>query len=134
MSLIVRITVAAALFSLIACSPESETTTGAPAVWKLNRDQRLDDSSTSFTALVTRLNCNGGRTGRVMKPDIRLTDTQVIVTFRVQPDDPEAADCPTNNTVPVEVVLPEPLKGRKLKDGQCLPGEAATGTTFCDSP
>ena len=95
---------------------------GDAAVWFLKPDRRLQRSSTRFTALVSRLGCNGGVTGKVSAPEIHLTESEVVVTFTVVLKQPGAAACPGNDQVSYEVDLGEPLQGRALVDGQCLPG------------
>lgn len=108
-------------------------TDAAPGVWELDRTQPLADTAASFTALVTRLGCNNGVTGEVVQPGIQVTKSQIVVTFQVTPDDPEAAKCSGNNPVPFTVELGEPIDGRQLIDGRCLPGGDAETTSFCDS-
>lgn len=103
----------------------------APGVWELDRGQDLDDASTSFTALVSRLGCNSGTTGRVVDPVVEITKSQITVTFQVTPGEPEAANCPSNDLVPFQVELGEAIAGRKLMDGRCLPGGAAEKTSLC---
>lgn len=106
---------------------------GAPgdaAVWIVGPDQRIGDSSSTFTALVSRLGCNSGVTGQVLAPEIRLGEVGVIVTFRVAPPS-RGGRCPGNDQVAYEVDLGEPLGHRALIDGQCLPGGEAVGTSFC---
>lgn len=62
---------------------------------------------------------------------LRITDTQVIVTFSVENNREGDATCPSNNWVKYAVDLGEPLGNRNLIDGACLTrGEAAT-TSFC---
>lgn len=56
---------------------------GDAAVWVLGRDQSIDRSSTTFTALVSRLGCNSGVTGQVLPPEIHMTESEVVVTFSV---------------------------------------------------
>lgn len=52
----------AAALPASACSSGAASVVGAPAVWELDGGQNLGNSSTTFTAMVTRLNCNGGVT------------------------------------------------------------------------
>lgn len=105
----------------------------APAVWALDRAQPLVDTATRFTALVTRLGCNNGLTGEVVRPGIEMTKEQIIVTFQVTPGVPKAANCPGNMPVPYTVELGEPIDGRELIDGRCLPGGDAETTYPCRS-
>ncbi len=106
---------------------------GSPGVWELARGQRLNNSSSTFIAIVTRLDCNGGVTGKVAKPVVQFAKSQIIVTFHVTPKNDGIANCESNELVPYKVELDEPLKGRTLKDGQCLSGGPAVGTTLCGS-
>ena len=106
---------------------------GDPAVWNLKPDQSLEVSSTTFTALVSRLGCNGGVTGQVLAPEIRMSGSEVVVTFSVAPKQPGPATCPGNDEVSYQVDLGEPLQGRAIVDGQCLPGREAATTVFCAS-
>jgi len=115
-----------------ATAKATATVPGEAAVWFLRPDQHLAGSSTRFTALVSRLACNSGVTGQVLAPRIRAGKSEVVVTFTVARKEPGAATCPTNKEVPYEVELPEPLRGRALVDGQCLPGGEAATTAFCD--
>lgn len=115
---------------------ESSTSTqtsagGDAAVWDLSPGQRLERSSTTFVALVSRLGCNGGVTGQVLTPEIHMSESEVVVTFSVALKSPGAAACPGNNQVSYEVSLGEPLRGRALVDGQCLPDGVAASTSFC---
>jgi hypothetical protein len=116
----------------------TSATTSAPgdaATWQLGPEQSLQSTSTGFTALVSRLGCNGGVTGQVLAPEIHPSQSEIVVTFRVAPKEPGAAPCPSNNQVPYEVDLGEPLRGRAVVDGQCLPGGEAADTADCaDGP
>lgn len=105
--------------------------TGA-ATWVVAPDEQIAAGTTTFTALVTRLSCSGGVTGTVEEPRIRVTDEQVILTFRVSPEDPAAADCQGNDAVPYDVELPEPLGDRALVDGACEDRSIA-GTAACSA-
>ena len=104
---------------------------GDAAVWTLKSDQTLQGSSTKFTALVSRLGCNSGATGQVSAPQLRISESEIVVTFAVAPKGPGPATCLGNDEVAYEVDLREPLQGRALVDGQCLPGGEAENTSFC---
>jgi hypothetical protein len=115
-----------------ACGAATDSSTrGDPAVWFLGLDQELQESTTTFTALVSRLGCNDGVTGQVLEPEIRMSESEVVVTFSVAPKQPGPATCPDNDEVSYEVDLGEPLGARALVDGQCLPGGEAATTSFC---
>jgi hypothetical protein len=60
-----------------------------------------------------------------------MSAAEVVVTFSVAPQQLGAADCQGNDQIPFEVDLGEPLQGRALVDGQCLPGGEAATTSFC---
>ena len=104
---------------------------GAAAVWTLADRTSVTDSSTRFVALVTRLECNSGVTGEVLPPAVRVTGTEVVVTFTVEPRGAGAADCQGNDQVAYDVLLDAPLGARALVDGQCLPGAEAATTSYC---
>ena len=90
----------------------------AAATWDLGPGQALDVDSVTFTALVTRDDCNSGVTGDVNDPVIELSDQKVVITFTVSPGEASEATCQGNDHVPYEVVLPEMLGNRELVDGQ----------------
>jgi hypothetical protein len=129
-----------AMLSLSACAEAKPNDTvsqtpsvdGAAAVWELQSGQRLTAFTTGFTALVSRLECNNGITGAVMAPNVQIRNSEIVVTFQVEPKEPGGADCQGNEWVPYEVTLNEPIGDRALIDGQCLPGWAAEQTSFCD--
>ncbi|SNT18642.1 hypothetical protein SAMN06264365_1551, partial [Actinoplanes regularis] len=119
-------------FRIEASSPAKTSAPGeAAAVWFLKPDQSLKETSTRFTAFVSRLGCNGGITGQVLAPEIHMHQSEVVVTFMVAPRQPAGARCPGNDPVSYEVNLGEPLQGRALVDGQCRPGGEAVGTSLC---
>jgi len=111
--------------------PDTTPPTGAAAVWTLADRKAVTGSSTRFVARVTRLECNSGVTGEVLPPAVLVTDTEVVVTFAVEPREAGNADCQGNDQVPYDVLLDEPLIGRTLVDGQCLPGAEAATTSSC---
>lgn len=107
------------------------TVAGDAAIWVVDPATHISSDTTAYTALVTRVECNNGDTGVVLKPDVRMSATQAVVTFRVAVRSPGSADCRGNNPVPYEVKLPEALGDRDLVDGQCLSGGKAANTEFC---
>lgn len=111
-------------------TPSVDAGDRATAVWDVEPNQALDQGSKRFTAVVTRLGCNGGVTGTVNRPDVQITADRIVITFTVSPGPPKAATCPGNRPVPTVVELPEPLGTRALIDGACDTAEAA-GTSFC---
>lgn len=84
--------------------------------------------------MVSRVACNGGVTGEVVPPELRIKDSEIVVTFRFRPVDPASATCPLNELVPYKVMLNEPIGKRFLIDGQCLLGGKAADTSFCRDP
>lgn len=56
-------------------SATQTTVDGDAAVWVLGPDQSIDRSSTTFTALVSRLECNNGVTGDVLAPEIHVRES-----------------------------------------------------------
>ncbi|MEV6488573.1 hypothetical protein AB0M20_08055 [Actinoplanes sp. NPDC051633] len=110
-------------------SSSAASVPGDPALWVVGPNEKLQQSSTSFLAVVWREGCNGGRTGQVLAPIIRKTESEIVVTFSVTPKQTGAATCPGNNEVTYEVDLGEPLGVRALVDGQCVGNESKPG--FC---
>lgn len=102
------------------------------AYWRMADGQQIEDSATTFTALVSRANCNGGETGTVNPPDLHVTETSIIVTFTVSPGDPASASCPGNDEVPFVVHLDEPVGPRAIVDGLCQRSQASD-TSPCSS-
>ena len=105
--------------------------TGDAAVWVAAANQDLTTSSKSFTAQVTRLGCNGGVTGQVLKPSVQIGQSNIVVTFTVERRAAGAARCPSNDQVPYVVDIGEPIGNRKLLDGACLADGEAKSTSFC---
>ncbi|MEV4704635.1 hypothetical protein [Actinoplanes sp. NPDC049316] len=140
-----RLMLATAVAALAACDADTPEPSGAldpraaasgggdPAAWYVAPEQNLQESSTAFTALVTRVACNNGVTGEVLPPEVRLTPTEVIVTFQVAAaKDQEFAPCQGNDKVPYDVELGEPVNGRSLVDGLCLSADRAVARSiFC---
>ena len=112
--------VAVLLMPLTGCSLTGQ----AVATWQPAPGQALEDDTASFTALVTRLDCNSGVTGKVNDPRIEESDATITITFTVRPSKAGAGDCQGNDAVPHEVQLSSPLGGRTLVDGACASAEA----------
>jgi hypothetical protein len=110
----------------------SDLNVGEPAVWYVDPQQDLTPESTTFTALVSRMACNGGVTGEVLAPKIDSGPAEVVITFRVAPKKcAYPASCLSNAEVPFEVELGEPLGQRTLVDGECFQKDGAKTTGFC---
>jgi len=103
---------------------------GDAATWSTDPSALPSPTASTFTALVTRLGCSGGVTGRVLRPGIELTATEAVVTFTVEAQT-GASPCPGNDAVPYEVDLGQPLGDRALVDGGCAPGGPAATTGSC---
>lgn len=123
------VTVLASLLVLVLTGGCSTTDGRTTATWRLADGETLTRDTTTFTALVSRLDCNNGVTGEVNDPVLDETDEDVVITFTVSPDDPPAADCPSNDEVPYEVQLPRALGQRSVVDGACALPEASTTST-----
>lgn len=107
---------------------------GATASWEIDTVTPPTQESRSFTALVTRLGCSDGNTGKVLEPIVSPSEGQIVVTFTVKALPAGAYSCPGNDQVPHLVDLGEPVGNRRLVDGACLAGEAVS-TSFCtDGP
>jgi hypothetical protein len=99
--------------------------TSEPATWTVDPDT-IDASSTGFTAEVTRVGCASGLTGTVYPPTVTVGETEIEVTFRAAPLDPEVGQtCQSNDAVSIAVTLPEPIGERRLVDGVCSRREGA---------
>lgn len=104
---------------------------GDAAVWEADRGEPPEPGATTFVALVTRLGCNGGVTGDVLAPTVKVTPDEIVVTFTVAPLAPGHHTCPGNEAVRYEVDVGEEIGDRPLRDGACAPGGEAATTTFC---
>jgi hypothetical protein len=110
-------------------APEPEP--GDPATWTLDPARLPVPADTTFTAEVTRLGCHGGETGRVLRPGVVATDTEVIVTFTVEAAESGEYTCQSNDAVAATVDIGEPIGDRALVDGACRPNGDAGTTSFC---
>ena len=93
---------------------------GLAAEWKLSA--KVAATATSFRALVTERACASGEnaSGRMAKPRIEYTDTDITITIGVRPlEGPQ--DCPANPATPLTIRLEEPLGDRQLFDGGSYP-------------
>ncbi|CAB4785023.1 unannotated protein [freshwater metagenome] len=121
--------VACLVASLASCGSASS---GDPAVWAIQSDSLPSESSTTFTAYVRRLGCNGGVTGDVLKPNVKRSVNAIVVTFRVAAVSGLQL-CPANRSVPVVVNVGEPIGSRILVDGACSADATAKATASCDN-
>lgn len=95
------------------------------ATWEVNPTEPPAVDTRQVAVLVTRLGCAGGETGNVLPPTVDENDTQIVVTFAVEPARGEST-CPGNKPVMQNVTLDRPLGARTLVDGACLDGEAVS--------
>jgi hypothetical protein len=102
-----------------------------PAVWLIRSREDVRSGSSTFTAQVSRLGCNGGVTGTVLHPTVKTDEAEVVVTFTVKPADSGAHTCQGNVPVPVAVHLGEAIGHRHLVDGACRSGAPASRTAWC---
>ena len=79
---------------------------------------------------MTRVGCSGGVQGDPQTPKIEFTESEIQITFRIEPriDD---GTCQGTPGVPFQVDLSEPIGGRTIVDGECHPGSTAWATSFC---
>lgn len=111
-------------------SVPGEPDLGDAAVWWIDPSDNLIPATQSFTARVSRLACNDGDTGAVLDPIVEVGDSEIVITFTVEPIPPGTHTCPSNDAVEHLVQLGEPIAGRVLVDGACRSDEART-TSFC---
>jgi hypothetical protein len=98
---------------------------GDPAVWDIDPDDPPEPNASTFAALVQRVACNSGVTGRVLVPVITIHEEEIVVTFLVETD-LDGGECPSNDAVPYEVDVGEPIGGRTLVDGACVAPDVGT--------
>jgi hypothetical protein len=104
-----------------ACTPMVKLSEDVgPATW-LSADE-IEDSTTTFEALVTEVACAGGQDpeGRIAEPRITLDEEAITITFGVTPLE-GSNDCQSNRPASYQVVLPEPVGDRELRDGGVYP-------------
>ncbi len=101
-------------------------------MWYRDRNESLTGDTTSFTARVTRMGCNGGTTGDALPPQVEYGDKEIVVVFQVTPRQTGDATCQSNNFVPYVVRFAEPIGARALIDGECRGSDGAPTTAFCD--
>lgn len=94
------------------------------ASWEL--DPAFEPPSAETTdvhVLVTELDCTSGSEigDRLVGPEVRESDDQVVIAFAVTPPEGSAFDCQGNPPHAVTVGLSAPLGNRVLADGRWVP-------------
>ena len=106
---------------------------GAPAIWTLANSDRLSGATTAITINVTRMECSSGKTGAITRPVVSVGDDAIIMRADAETlPDGSHQTCPENDSVAVELALPEPIGDRPLLDAACLEGPARR-TIHCDN-
>jgi hypothetical protein len=118
-----------AMFGLAACQAASN---GGTAIWNIESAESITPEATSLAALVERLGCANGETGRVLEPVIAAGDDELVITFFVEAFPAGDYNCPGNDRVPYLIELGEPVGQRRIVDGGCRHSDAA-GTSHCDA-
>lgn len=108
----------------------TEPEPGDDAVWRVDPAMPPAEDATSFGALVSRVSCNSGVTGEVLRPGVRFEDARVVVEFTVA-HDADGGTCPLNDEVPFVVELGRPLGRRTIVDAACLEGGSQATTAMC---
>ena len=120
---------AAAVLPLVGCSPAGGATPGT-GTWELLNTGGITPESRTLQLGVTRLDCSGGLTGKVLDPEVRFEKDRILIRTDVEPLPEGAYTCEGNDSVPVTVDLAEPVGERALVDAACLGGDAV-GTLPC---
>lgn len=111
---------------------ETDPEQAAPAVWEIDPRRPPQQSDRSFIALVARLGCSSGVTGKVLPPQVVESEEKTVITFTVAPK-PDGGLCPANDRVAYAVTLQAPLGTRPVLDGTCDAAPART-TSACLAP
>ncbi len=97
------------------------------ASFRVDPGLELTAALSEIPVLVTERACNSGQNarGRIVEPEIVLSESAVSVVFAVRPR-PGGQDCPSNPETPHLLSLPEPLGERTLLDESEIPPRDAT--------
>lgn len=98
---------------------EPKATKGEAATWEVDQERPPQPTDTTVLALVSRVECANGRTGRVLTPLITEDEQRVVVTYTVERTPNKDATCPGNRPVGQTFTLKQPLGVRTLYDGAC---------------
>jgi hypothetical protein len=105
-----------------------------PAVWTIDPSAPPTKNSSSFVALVSVVQCNDGRPGTPVAPQVKADGSTITVTFEVLPINTDLpSTCPAGPGAPYTVELDGPVGNRQLVDGICSSG-AYAGTAWCNVP
>ena len=106
---------------------EVEARVGPASWWIDPRAAAPTATSTALHAIVREESCASGASpeGRIEPPIIELSDTAVVVTYRIRRK-AGGQDCQSNPPFAVGLKLPEPLGKRALLDGNETPPRDAT--------
>jgi hypothetical protein len=108
------------LGSLCSCGGSRDQPGGEAATWTVDPDNPPTKDAVRISAQVSRVECAGGETGRVLTPTVKEDRARVIVTFMVERNEDGDATCPGNKIVASMFELNGPLDGRALFDGGCV--------------
>lgn len=97
--------------------------------WELLDAAGVSPETTRLQVGVVRTACAGGFTGTVLEPQVQFETKRIVIRTSVEPRS-GPADCQTNNVVPLEIELKEPIGNRELFDALCLDSAELT-TSFC---
>lgn len=111
-------------------SAEPSRPVGAAATWDVDLKSPPTQDGRRVTALVMRMSCSSGKTGRVLEPLVVEEDTRVVVTYTVEPLPPGAYNCLGNEPTVHTFTLQRQLGTRPLIDGTCLAAKNRP-TVFC---
>ena len=110
----------AVLMALSGCGgDEPEPRRGEAATWKVDPVRPPQATDMKVLALVSRVECAGGRTGRVLAPVVAEDEQRVVVTYTVERTPDKGATCPGNQPVGQTFTLEQALGNRPLFDGSC---------------
>lgn len=107
------------------CTPRPVLPDGiGPATWRI--DPGLPPPSATdreLHLLVNEISCTGGTPigDRLVGPEVRATDTEVVIAFGVESLGPGSYTCPGNPPLETSVTLDVPLGDRELLDGGTAP-------------
>lgn len=96
---------------------EPDAKRGEAATWEVDAERPPQPTDMKVLAAVSRAECAGGRTGRVLAPVVAEDEQRVVVTYTVERTPDRTATCPGNRSVGQTCTLKQPLGGRPMLDG-----------------